>query len=251
MNAQQWLATVFTPALDRKSLANSNDADLLRGQLAALYDCGVLDEQAYTDARRRLDVAVEAARQRARLDIRRAGTGAIAMATVPPTAQGRRRHRPAGDLRRVLAVARPLVDIDGTPFVLTSIELWTNRIDLFLASLATVESERHILRQEAEFRDLTRKRNQGLIEEGTLSPFEMRSSQLFEIDIRLRDDLGTTYQSLGGSAGGSHTEWRVHRTYEPGLPGQATQLTVEAADHDGNVVAAIELRPGNPPNPNA
>jgi hypothetical protein len=249
VDAQHWLATVFAPALDRESLAYTNDADLLRGQLAALYDCDVLDEQAHSDARRRLDVAVEAARQRVHLDIRPAGIAAVAVATVP-LAEGRRRGKPAGGLRQVLAVARPLVVIDGMPFVLTSIELWTNRIDLFLAGQPAAESQRHIGHHEDELNDWAHKRRQGLNGERTLSPPQMRSSQLFEVDIRLRDDVGTDYQTMGGSAGGSQTEWRLHRHYEPGLPEHATQLAVEAADHDGHVIAAVELPLGTPPNAN-
>jgi hypothetical protein len=80
MDAQHWLATVFGPTLHRESLAYTNDADLLRGQLAALHDCGVLDDEAYRDALRRLDAPIEAAHQQAHFDVRPVGTAEPALA---------------------------------------------------------------------------------------------------------------------------------------------------------------------------
>jgi hypothetical protein len=63
MDAQQWLATVLTPTLGRESLAYTSDADVLRGQLAALRDCDVLDDETHAAAVQRLDEAIEAAGQ--------------------------------------------------------------------------------------------------------------------------------------------------------------------------------------------
>lgn len=227
MDARQWLDTVFTPTLTRESLAYSHDADLLRGQLAALHDCAVLDDQAHADALRRLDAAVEEARRRARFDIRPAGTADPAS---PPVIA----------LRRVLAIAEPLATVDDMPFVLTTVELWTNRVDLFLAGLPTADAERHIRRHRAEMDQWARRYREGR-SEGTLSPPMARDGRLFEVDIRLRDDLGTTYREMGGSAGGSNSEWRLHRWYEPGAPETATRLTVEAADYDGHIVGVVEI----------
>jgi hypothetical protein len=228
MDAQHWLSTVFTPSLERESLAYTNDADLLRGQLAALHDCELIGDDDYNEAQRRIEAAVKSARQRARFDIHPPGTADL----TPP---------PAVALKRVLAVAQPLAHVDGMPFVLTSAELWSNGIDLFLAGLPTVESERHIRHHEAELDKWGRERREGRSGEGTLSAPQLRGNRLFDLDIRLRDDVDTGYRTMGGSAGGGRTEWRVHRRYEPGVPVNATRLTVELANDDGHTVAAVEI----------
>ncbi len=228
MDAEQWLAAVFTPMLDRESLAYGYDADLLRGQLAALRDCGVLDDEVHADAKRRLDAAVEAAHRRGRFDVRPVGT----VRPVPGSNVA---------LRAVLAVAQSLAEVDGMPFVLTSVELWTNRVDLFLAGVPTAEAEQHVREQEAKLNEWARQRSEGRSGEGTLSPPQTRGHRLFDVGIRLRDDLGTGYRMMSGSAGGTGTDWRVHRHYEPGVPANATQLIVEAADGDGHTVGTLEI----------
>jgi hypothetical protein len=197
MDAQQWLDTVFTPALNREALAYTNDADLLRGQLAALHECDVLDDQTHADALWRLDRAVEAARHRASFDVRPAGT------TEPAPV-------PVAALRRVLAVAQPLCDVDGMSFMLISVELWTDHVNLLLAGLPTADTQERIRQNEAELNKWGRKHREGR-SEGVLSPPLPRGNRLLELDIRLRDDLDTSYLTRGGSAGGSNTEWRLHR----------------------------------------
>jgi hypothetical protein len=126
------------------------------------------------------------------------------------------------------------------PFVLTSVELWTNRVDLFLAGLPTAQAQEQIRQRQAELNEWARKRREGR-GDGVLSPPQARGNRLFELDIRLRDDLDTRYHTIGGSAGGSNTEWRLHRHYEPGVPENATMLTVEIADTAARVVGAVEL----------
>jgi hypothetical protein len=228
MNADAWLTTVFAPALERESLAYTNDADLLRGQLAALHDCEVLDENAWDDARRRLDAAVEVAHRRARFDVRPPGTTEDASAAIVT-------------LHRVLAVAQPLADVDGMPILVTSVELWSSGVDMFLAGLPTPDAERHVLEHSTDLNDWGRKRREGRSGEGALSPPQLRGNRFFELDVRIRDDVGTGYRIMGGSAGGSQTEWRMNRHYEPGVPEHATQLTVEIADHDGNPIGRLNL----------
>ncbi|GAA0711911.1 hypothetical protein Drose_14130 [Dactylosporangium roseum] len=228
MDAEQWLATVFTPALGRESLAYSNDADQLRGQLAALHDCGVLDDTAHADARQRLEQAVEAARRRAQFDVR------------PP---GRMQLEPLADpaLPRVLAVAQPLAQVDGMPFVLTSVELWTNRVDLYVVAMPTAEAEQHRRAQEAKLDEWAAARREGRSGEATLSPPLPRGHRLLDVNIRLRDDLGTGYHMVSGGAGGTGTDWRVHRHYEPNVPANASLLTIEATDSDGHAVGSLEV----------
>src|SRR5947199_6397540 len=114
MDGDQWLSTVFTPCLRRESLAFGSDADLLRGQLRALRECEVLGEAEFAAAEHRLDAAVEAARERAGFRIR------------PPNST-RPAPRLTAVLHRVLAVGRPVVEIDGMPLALTSAEQWSDR----------------------------------------------------------------------------------------------------------------------------
>ena len=224
---QQWLVTVFAAALGRESLAYTGDADLLRGQLAVLRECDVLDDEAHAEAVGRLDAAIEDARRRASFDVRPAGTSR------PPPA-------PIAVLRRVIAVAQPLAEVDGMPFVLTSVELWNNRVDLLLAGISTERTEEHVRRHEAELNDWARRRNEGR-SDGVLSPPQLRGNRLFDLNIRLRDDLGTSYRAMGGSAGGSKTEWRLHRHYQPGVPPAASVLTIEIADREGTTAGTVQL----------
>ncbi len=228
VDAKQWLAEVFTPALDRESLAYTNDADLLRGQLAALHECGVLDDRVHAEARRRLENAVEAAWQKARFDVRPASS--IEPASAPTIV-----------LRRVLAVAQPLADVDRMSLVLTSVELWTNGVDLFLAGVPTAEAEQRVRQHEAELHEWAGKHRDGR-SDGFLSPPQARGNRLYDVDIRLNDDVGTTYRSVGGSAGGSGTEWRLHRHHEPAVPENATGLTVEVTGDDEHVVGSLDLQ---------
>jgi hypothetical protein len=228
MDARQWLTNAFPPALERESLAYTNDADLLRGQLAALHDCELIDDGTHTDAQQRLEAAIENARYRVRFDIRPPGTADL---TPPPTVA----------LKRVLAIAQPLADVDGRPFVLTSAELWSNGVDLFLAALPTLESQRHIRQREAELNEWARKRRERRSGEGTLSASQLRGNRMFDLNIRLHDDLDTSYHAMGGSAGGGRTEWRMHRRFEPGVPDNATRLTVELPKDDGNAVGAVHI----------
>ncbi|MFF5225115.1 hypothetical protein [Dactylosporangium sp. NPDC000521] len=228
MDAAQWLAAVFTPALGRDSLAYSADADLIRGQLAALHACDVLDDAAHADALARLAAAVQAAERRAGFDVQPPRTPRL----VPP---------PAAGLPRVFAVAEPLATADGMPLVLTSVELWPTRIDLFIAGIPTAEAEQHRREQDAKLQEWAAARATGHSGEGVLSPPMPRGHRLFDVDIRVRDDVGTTYRTTGGSSGGSGTDWRVHRHYEPSVPPAATQLAIEAADRHGHVVGSLEV----------
>jgi hypothetical protein len=225
--ADEWLATLFDPALGRESLAYTSDADLLRAQLRALHDCGVLREDAFVDAQQRLDDAVTAAHQRARFDIQ------PPQSTAPP---------PAALLEQVLAVGQPLADIDAMTFILTSVELWDNQIDLFFAAVPTDNSDRLDSRTQEALLNWAAKHEAGFSGEGTLSAPLPRSHRLFEVDLRLRDNLGTDFHMMGGGAGGGRRgQWRMHRTYKPGLPLSAAYLLVEIADSHGDTVTSLRL----------
>jgi hypothetical protein len=227
MDGARWLAELFEPALERETLAFTHDGKLLRAQLRALHDCGVLTEHQYADAERRLTEAVDAAHERARFDVRPAGAATGEATTV--------------EFRKVLAIGEPLATVDGMPFLLTSVEVWSNRIDLMLACIPTAESDRRVREHEAAVNEWLRLERQGRSGLGTLGPPFDRGGRLFDLDVQVRDDAGTTYQSTGGSAGGSSTEWRLHRHYAPGPPAGATELTVELRDDGAEVEGAVRM----------
>jgi hypothetical protein len=228
VNADAWLNTIFTPCLDRDSLAYTNDADLLRGQLRALRDCDVLSDQAYTDAEARLDAAVEAARERDRFVVHPAGT------TQPPP-------QPTAVLHRVLAVGQPLAEVDGMPFILTSVELWSDRTHLTLAALPTPEADQRVTRDHAKINTWSQHHRAGRSGEGALGSPGLRGNRLHVLNIRLRDDMGNTYQPKGGSAGGDGTEWRLHAYCQPGIPQTATRLTVAVIDAQGQAITSLDV----------
>jgi len=134
-----------------------------------------------------------------------------------------------------------MADVDAMTLVLTSIELWTHRVDLFLAGVPTADTERRARRYEADLNEWARKRSDGVSVEGTLSPPLQPGGRLLDLDVRLRDDVGTGYDQTIGSAGGTGTEWRMHKAFAPGLPDTATHFVVEIADSDGNVVHSLRL----------
>ncbi len=229
MTGDQWLTTVFTPCLRRESLAYGSDAELLRGQLRALRDCGVLDEAEFAAAERRLDAAVEAARERAGFRIRPPGS------TQPPP-------RLTAVLHRVLAVGRPVAEVDGMPLALTSVELWSDRSFVHLAGLPTGDADEHVRQVEAHMTEWGRRHQERRSGDGSLSPPELRGGRLLSaLQVVLRDDVGTTYRWTGGQAGGSQTEWRMQAHYAPGVSHEATRLVVEVGGRDEPPVGVIEL----------
>jgi hypothetical protein len=229
MDGDQWLTTVFAPCLRRESLAFGSDADLLRGQLRALRDCEVLDEAEYAAAEHRIDAAVEAARERAGFRVRPAGY------TQPPP-------RLTATLHRVLAVARPVAEVDGMPIALTSVELWSDRSFLHLAGLPTEAADEHVRQVEAHMAEWGRRHQERRSGDGSLSPPELRGGRLLStLQIVLRDDHGTTYHWTGGHSGGSQTEWRMQAHYAPGVPDDATRLILEIGARDEEPVSVVQL----------
>ena len=49
-------------------------------------------------------------------------------------------------------------------------------------------------------------------------------------DLRLADDIGTTYQSYGGHSGFPAPVWRAEWQFQPGVPAEATRLTISNGD---------------------
>jgi hypothetical protein len=205
MTGDEWLATVFQPALTAEPMVPGREYEALRGQLHALRDCEVLTPDAFAAAEQRLDEASEAARSRRRPRVRPAGSEA----------------RPGTNrLLRVLAPAEPLADVDSVTFVLTSVELWEHRVELFGAGLRAGPHDPAYLDE--------------------WSP-DIAGSPLYELLIGLSDDLGTRYDLISSDADGSASEWRLHNSYAPGVPHRAGRLILNIADDDGRPLLGREI----------
>jgi hypothetical protein len=148
-------------------------------------------------------------------------------------------------LRRVLAVGRPIAEVDGLPFLLTSVELWSTRVEVFLAGTPTAESDANIDQKEAQVGshivNWVRVQRAGRSGEVALGQPPARGEGLFELEVQLRDDVGTDYQSTGGHLGMGRTEWRVHGHHQPGVPDEATELTVQAHNRRGIVAGQLTI----------
>jgi hypothetical protein len=226
MDGERWLTTTFASALSRDSVLYGGDANTLRAQLIALRDCGVIDEAAFTGAQRRIDDALETARNRDRTIVR------------PPRSTA---PSPTVTLLGVLAPVAALADIDQLTYVVTSVELWSDHIDTHIVGLPTADGERHVRETQEALDEWARLGRIGRDVDGLLEPPLPRGNRLIEIDIRLRDDAGTPYRSSHGSSGGNGTEWRMHRAYQPGVPSNAGRLFIEVLDAAGQVTAGLDL----------
>jgi hypothetical protein len=71
-----------------------------------------------------------------------------------------------------------------------------------------------------------------------MPPPRLRGENLATLDIRLRDDLGTRYRWRGGS----DTERQTQRIYQPGVPTDATMLTVQAANVAKRIIGTMTSR---------
>jgi hypothetical protein len=132
MTGDEWLAEVFRAALGSEAIGFGGDADNLRGQVRALHDCGVLSDETRDSAERDLDAAVAASLERRRLKMREVGR-------TPPAPS------PAATFRRVMAVGEPLVEVEGMPLLVTGVESWSNRVEMFLAAVPNADAELEII----------------------------------------------------------------------------------------------------------
>ena len=234
MDGRQWLSEVFRPALDGDSVTDGGADDILRGQLRALHDCGVLADAEHTAAEQHLDEAVAAAhRNRLRLG----PPASIPPGPPPRSPLGSPRSLPgpshgsppAVEFRCVVPVGRPLITVDDMPLLLTAVEVWSHRVHVHLAAVLTAAAIERIREHDAAMRAWSDAR-MARTSAGALPPPAIRGSRLNDVTITINDDTGTTYRWEGGSAGGTGTEWRAQQHYAPGVPAKATRLTITAAE---------------------
>lgn len=224
MDGREWLATVFEPGLRSETLAHNLEDEFLRRQVQVLHDCGVLEEAETADALRRLQEAFEAAQRRAEPVVRRA-----------------RRMSSGADLRAVLAPAGVMFEADALTMLLTSVELWTDSIHLTFAGLVTEELVRVEEEHQRAIDEWFRRRR----EEGeTGRPPPSPSDRLHNVNLTLVDGLGTEYQLHSGSGGGGpRGDYRLTRSYRPGLPAAATRLELVINNGAGQAIDRFDLLP--------
>lgn len=232
MSAERWLVDVFEPALQGERIRSSNVVAELSGGLRALEACGLLDPELSSEARRRMLAAHEQARRQPQPEILRA-------ASVAP--------EPADLLRNVYAPLAPLVDFNGVTLVLASVELWTRSVRVRIAGLNNAISDRLDEEHRTALHGWASKvRDAHARGDVPEDPPPEPGARLLDTRLALTDDIGTEYRYVGGSAGGSNTEWRLETVFEPGAPAGAGKLILAAIGTVDRIVHEIELQPPRP-----
>src|SRR3954447_21557981 len=211
MTGAEWLEQVFERGLRVGDPAAYPE---LLGALRALQRCGVLSAVAAREAEERLQ-------QRFAWPAPSLPDPSLPDVRAPGTTT-----RAHDALEAVLAPAQPLADVDGITVVLVSVELWTSGMFVRLAGLRSALTDE----LDAEFDGAMI--HWGVLAEdaraGSANPPAPRQpgERLMRLPLTVSDDLGTAYTSRNRSAGGSGTEWRSEWRFEPGVPREATRLTV-------------------------
>jgi hypothetical protein len=127
------------------------------------------------------------------------------------------------ELRTVLAPATLLAEVEGVEILLLSVELWRSDIRVQLAGLADQLMERR-LRQHRELIESWGR------DPNPTEPPERPEEMLGRLELTIADDLGTTYLPSSGGYGATDHQWRAEWTFEPGVPAEATRLTIAVGD---------------------
>lgn len=228
MTGEEWLECVFERGLrigDR-----SADTELLGG-LRALAACGLLPASAAEDAGCRLH--------------ERLGTPSVMpepdVSSLTGTARADQRpQRPA-------RARRGLVDADGITVILTVVEVWTRRVVVHLGGLSSPKGDDlddEFKAAFARWAELT-KAERAAGREPTPPP-RQPATRLMSLPMSLSDDVGTDDRSNGRSAAGSDTEWESRWTFNPGVPEEATRLTVTVEGTDSGPARRFTARGAAP-----
>jgi hypothetical protein len=145
----------------------------------------------------------------------------------PPGSAPRRQS-----LKRVYAVAAPLVDVHGITLVVTSVEVWVDVVIVRLGGLPSDESDRRIAAAEEARHDWSPQSG-----EEPPTPWD----HFRGLAIGLRDDAGTRYRHRGGSWGGTGTEWRMETRHAPAPPDGVETLYVTATAGEVSFEVPVEL----------
>jgi hypothetical protein len=140
-----------------------------------------------------------------------------------------------GDFVGALSPAHVLGQFEGIPIVLVTAELWTHR--LFIR-LCAGQNERTRTLDEPWTRGFEQYTHEALAarerdDAARPEPPEDPGVVLIRAPLIVSDDLGTVYRGACASVGGTGSEWRGERGFEPGVPVAATVLTVRLDTSEG------------------
>lgn len=225
MTGDEWLGSVFQPALGR--LQSDHEYIALRSQLQALYDCEVLDNRTYLAAEGQI-----AARQ-------------VAIghdSTVQIQAPGTTATLPKNRLLRVIAFGEPIADINSVTVALASVEIWTNSVEVLVAGYLGETTDRLDADYHRDMAAWSKARAASPGARTTLpAPPAMAGEDLAALGINLSDNRYTRYRETSSSAAGSGTEWRLHKSFAPGLSSGADALTINVVSSGGSLLRSINL----------
>jgi hypothetical protein len=221
MTGAEWLERVFEPGL---RVGDPAAQHALLGGLHALRACGAIPADVARAAEGRLHERFDRP-----------------LREPPGIAAAGTRAAPGHDLlQAAFAPARALVDADGLTVVLVSVELWTSGVFVRLAGLRSGVTDELDTQYDVSMTQWHERqpaaRAAGLRPPSPSQPGE----RLAHLPLWIADDVGTRYDRHGTSAGGTGTEWRAEWRFAPGVPRDATRLTV-AVEPDDGAAHAVDL----------
>jgi len=120
---------------------------------------------------------------------------------------------------RVLQVVTPMEHLyvrDGVEVALITAEIWSRGVIVRLAGLPSEETDRLEKSHADALNEWGRARRDGRPHDER--PPEQPGEQLFDVEITVSDDLGTSYELRVRSSGGSGRLMRADWTFEPDRP---------------------------------
>lgn len=222
MDGAQWLERVFEPAL------RSDDPAVypqLLGALRALSDCGVLSEEIVEHARGRLHARFE-------------WLAVPAVDAPDPTVRGSHPR-----LEAVLAPARALADADGVTVLLVSVEAWTDELRLRLAAQRSALTDELDVEYQAAMAHWVTLADESQASGVKVPAPHPPAERLTRLPLSLNDDVGTVYEAGDRQSGGYGSEWRAEWQFTPGVPPEATRLTVAVGTGGGRQALELALPP--------
>lgn len=142
---------------------------------------------------------------------------------------------PGGDFVGAFSPAHVLGRSEGIAVVFVTAELWTHRLFIRLCAAQNERTRSLGAQWASEFEQFTRE-VRATRERGDATrpvPPDQPGELLCRVPLVVSDDLGTAYRSTGSSAAGTGTEWRGEWYFEPGVPRDASVLSVRIDRTEG------------------
>jgi hypothetical protein len=116
---------------------------------------------------------------------------------------------------------------DGVEVALITVEVWSRGVIVRLVALPSELTERIEQSYFDAVDEWGRTRREGRPRDDR--PPDDPGQRLFDVELTLGDDLGTSYESQARSYGGSLERLRANWAFEPGPPDSVANLTVAVA----------------------